>query len=297
MACSLGLSGSVWADVIHLKNGRTMEGEVSRQTPDSIHLEVRGGKMVLPRSAIARVERKARPQDAFAAKLRQTDSTDPEALDDLALWASSRGLGQESQNLTAQANGIRLQQRVDAIRGTTNPRDWIEVYHFAQHRHLSSEVQVWLLEQAAALDPDHHSVRMARRERELALSEAEAAREAEVDTRNWAEKREARARRRLEEKAAAAEQARIDRLEAQVAAQQERIEELEDQPNRRRIIRRRGRGGVGVGIIYPNGTGGIIRANGGGIIRADPACPPPPPPPPPPTEPAPDPNPVSIRGG
>jgi hypothetical protein len=271
--------------VIHLKNGRTMEGEITRKTADTVQLRVRGGSMTFPMRVVARIEERARPQDAFAARMRRVDTTDPAALERLALWASSRGLGQESQNLNAQADGIRLQRRVDAVRGTRRAQDWVDVYRWAQHRRLSDEVRGWLLEQAEAIDADHQGLRIARRELAQAAEAAERAADARARApEGYRARKRARIERYKREKAEAAEQARIARLEAQLAQQQARIDELERCDDRRVIRRRRRpRRGVSVGVIVPSdpcleGTPGLIKAT------------------PLPQQPDPGQQPVSIRG-
>jgi len=273
----VALSGVAWADVIHLKNGRTMEGEITRTTSDAVHLRVRGGKMVLPLSVVDRIEERARPQDEFAERVRRVDSADPDALERLALWASSRGLGQESQNLNAHADGIRLQRRVDSVRGTRRAQDWVDVYRWAKHRRLSGEVQEWLLDQAESIDADHLGLRTARRERALAAEEVERlATEKAERSQNYRQRRSARIAQRNREKAERAEAERVSRLEAQLAEQQARIEELE-QRSTRSVIRRRRRPGGG-GLVVP------------GLPYVQPLpCPTQPVEPPPP--------PVSIRGG
>jgi len=231
-AAALATGAVARADVVHLKNGRTMEGEVVRRTAEAIHLEVRGGKMVLPAAMVERVEERMSPEQEFGARARRTDMSDPRAIDRLALWASSRGLGDRARNLTELARGLRLERKVEAARARGQAGAFVDVYYWAESQGLSPELRGWLLEQARAIDPADPAVRSVeqRRARRVAAERQEAARR-EAETRAAVER---------------AERARIERLEERLARQQERIEELEQGSSalsdRRRVIRRRRRG-------------------------------------------------------
>ena len=53
----LSIAGLLQADVVHLKNGRSMEGVVLEESPDQVMLQLAFGEIGLPRSSISRIER------------------------------------------------------------------------------------------------------------------------------------------------------------------------------------------------------------------------------------------------
>lgn len=82
------------ADVIHLKNGKKIEGSVSPGARKGT-VEVRSGEgvvIVLEESAIERVEKKAAPTDEFTARLEAVPRGEVEPLEDLLVWARDKAL-------------------------------------------------------------------------------------------------------------------------------------------------------------------------------------------------------------
>ena len=68
----LALGSLAAGDVLHLNNGRRLEGRVVSQRAGSISLEVRGGVLQIPASMVRRVERKQTPREEYAARARRT---------------------------------------------------------------------------------------------------------------------------------------------------------------------------------------------------------------------------------
>lgn len=82
------------ADVVHLANGRSMEGVILEETPTQILLRLPFGEIGLPRTSIARIERGRSPLEEFLdrqAALERDLSGAAEWLE-LALWAERQGL-------------------------------------------------------------------------------------------------------------------------------------------------------------------------------------------------------------
>jgi hypothetical protein len=83
-------------DVVHFKDGRTLEGVVEQETPDSVRLRSRYGAVNLPLSEVARVEKGKGGSAEFAGRYRAAVGK-PDELLALAAWCRERnfGLGRE----------------------------------------------------------------------------------------------------------------------------------------------------------------------------------------------------------
>ena len=234
------------ADLVYLRNGRTVEGEVVEHTTARVALKLPGGKVVFPTSQVERVEKRQTYRQEFGERVRQTDMTDPLALDELSLWASSRGLGEEAQALTGMAQGLRLEARIEELRESGGARDYVELFHWARSQGCSDEVLSWLLGQAAQANPDDPELLEAQRVRGNDLAER-----AELAARREEIRRRPRykipsddddpLRGPAPEKLRRGDaQQQLSALQEELERQRERIKELEArQP--RRVIRRRPR--------------------------------------------------------
>lgn len=225
------LTGTARADVVHLTNGRFIEGKVIEERRGAVHIEVHGGRIVLPAASIDRIDRRETPQEEYAARARTTNMNDAEAVEQLALWASGRGLGEQAQHLRALAKGLHLERRVANSARGDDVQGWIDTFHWSRGQELSSEVQRWLVEQAADIDPDHPAVRAALRlleeDRALAL-EAASPRPRVAPAKDGEAERVQELERELAQR------------ELEDRAMRERLEQLEQQQQRRRPRRRRG---------------------------------------------------------
>ncbi len=196
------------ADVIHLTNGRTMEGQVLKTKKGMIHLKVPGGRLMIPANTVKRVERRKTPQEEYAKRARRVNTSDPAQLRTLAHWASGRGLGEQAMQLRAQAKGLELDARVSAIRSAVTANPFLDLYHWARDKRHSVVVQRWLLEEALKRDPKHVASRVALR----ALDAAE--------------ERLARLRARPDQDAQPEPEQKIDALEAKLDAQESEAQKL-----------------------------------------------------------------------
>jgi hypothetical protein len=170
--------GVALADVVRLKNGRTLEGRIVRRTPTNLHVQLATGDgvMIVPLSTVAVIESRSSAIDELAERAALVDPADPVSVQVLAAWASAHGLGEEAQDLNALAFGVRLDQRVAAARDARCARDYAETFQWARDLGASDDVLGWLVGQAQAICADDPEVQDAADR--LAKDHAEAARRA-----------------------------------------------------------------------------------------------------------------------
>lgn len=95
----LAIARSLSADVVHLKNGRSIEGIVLEESPDQVMIKVAYGEIGLPRSSILEIEK---GESALAEYLEQREALvqrDAFATEwvSLARWADENGLDHSSK--------------------------------------------------------------------------------------------------------------------------------------------------------------------------------------------------------
>jgi hypothetical protein len=171
------LAAPAAADVVHLRNGRSIEGRVVEVRQGQVHIEVAGGRIVLAREQVEHIEDAATPEEEYAQRARTTNMSDPQAVAKLASWASARGLGDQAAHLRALATGLDLEQRVGRAQVSGRVTDWMDVYRWSREHGLSTEVQAWVLERAVEVDREHPAVQAAQRElvREVEVTHTAAA--------------------------------------------------------------------------------------------------------------------------
>lgn len=263
----LALGGLAAADVLHLNNGRQLEGRVVSQRAGSISLEVRGGVLQIPASMVRRVERKQTPSEEYAARARQTDMSDTAQVEGLALWASKRGLGKRAKELRRLANGQRLEAKVAAAKATKRPRDFYEAQEWARLRGFSPEVQRYLLEEALELDanyaPAQRALAALEQQARAAAAEDDESRDPRAlptaDAAADLRPRSPEAKRPKKNGRVADLERRLSEQQSQTEALRKRLQELEEQRNqqsrfnrltRLRLRRARRRGGCAKPGIY-----------------------------------------------
>ena len=84
------LAGTAAADVVHLRNGKTIEGTVTERG-DKVAIKTRFGTITLSRSEVARVEKKAPIEAEFRARRAKIADDDVEGRFLLALWLDEKG--------------------------------------------------------------------------------------------------------------------------------------------------------------------------------------------------------------
>jgi len=81
------------ADILHLADGRKIEGKILEETKEFVRIETTfGGVQKIEQSRILRIERKKTPKEEYDGRLRRTDPKDPDALFQLGTWARDNGL-------------------------------------------------------------------------------------------------------------------------------------------------------------------------------------------------------------
>ncbi len=92
--CCMLLGTAVWADIVHLKDGRKVEGTVVEQSDQKVVVQTKFGMSEFMASEVARVEKKATPEEEFKTR-REAAEGDADALYELYLWAKAQGLKSE----------------------------------------------------------------------------------------------------------------------------------------------------------------------------------------------------------
>lgn len=89
------LGSMALADIVHMKDGTKVEGEVIAETQDSITVKSQHGTVELEKARIDRIEKKKLPQELYREKLASIAGNDAEGHYLLALWCKEKGLEQE----------------------------------------------------------------------------------------------------------------------------------------------------------------------------------------------------------
>lgn len=94
-ACILlfSMAVSAPADIVHLKNGGSAEGTITRQG-QTIKVEFHGGVITVNADDVVRIEKKPLPEEIFAGQIQRV-SSDADACVRLARWALSKYLDRE----------------------------------------------------------------------------------------------------------------------------------------------------------------------------------------------------------
>lgn len=212
------------ADEVVLTNGRVLRGQVLRSDRRGVLLQTGGGRLELPRSAIARITSGLSPQAELAQRRAALDASDPVAVGALAEWAAAHGLAADARDLQAQARDLGLEQRVARAQREDSARAFVSAFHWARQAGVSVEVLVYLLEQAQARDPADPELRTARASllAQLAATERRLAEEREALSRPRYLDPEADARWRVLDGGSLGLSGGASRLEA-LAAEQRRL--------------------------------------------------------------------------
>ncbi|NOZ21973.1 MAG: hypothetical protein GXP25_12905 [Planctomycetes bacterium] len=81
----------VLADVVHLKDGRKFEGEVTEEG-GRIIIRIGSIKTAVDKDQVARIERRPTPRNEYKERLGKLPAGDPEALYDLGMWCLDKKL-------------------------------------------------------------------------------------------------------------------------------------------------------------------------------------------------------------
>jgi len=86
------------ADVVHLKNGKSIEGKVTVKG-DKVVVEIPHGTVSFPRSKVLRIERKVSSVEVYEQKHKALPPGDVEARINLAAWCRRQNMGNRSEAL------------------------------------------------------------------------------------------------------------------------------------------------------------------------------------------------------
>ena len=226
-ASLLALPGLASADVIHLSNGRTLEGKVVSTTRTHIRLRVAGGQFELPRQRVTRIETRRPAGEDYAERARKTDMDDPRAVSELADWASARNLGAQARQLRGLARGLKLEKRIARAKAGDKASAYFDTYAWAKVQGFSPQIQRYLLTELLERWPEHRTAQRALHALEESLRPKPAPPSAAE----------------LEQEAL---RAKVAQQEAEAAQLKERVKELEaakqkEEEARRVRLRRRSR--------------------------------------------------------
>jgi hypothetical protein len=96
---ALLLAAVARADVVHLKEGGTLEGKVVAEDATTVTLDTRFGRQVLDRSRIERIEKKATAEEELAEREAKLKPGTPDEWFALAEFAGKRGLKKQRERL------------------------------------------------------------------------------------------------------------------------------------------------------------------------------------------------------
>ena len=96
LAAALLASAIASADVVRLKNGGSLEGQVV-ELDNEVIIKLPVGEVRVSRDAVAAIEKKPGALDEYLKRAAKTKDDDPEAHYKLGLWARSVGLKRQAQ--------------------------------------------------------------------------------------------------------------------------------------------------------------------------------------------------------
>ncbi len=93
------LCTSAIADVIHMKDGRKLEGEITEEAEEYIKLKMKYGSMTIQRSKIEKIEKGASKTEEFKTRFAAVNRKDTKALFKLAEWCKNQNLLEERRGV------------------------------------------------------------------------------------------------------------------------------------------------------------------------------------------------------
>jgi len=81
----------LFADVVHLKGGGRITGEIVEQTAESVTVNIGGGNLSVGASSVVRIEKSTSPVQEFRTRAASIPPGDAEAWRELGDWAASGG--------------------------------------------------------------------------------------------------------------------------------------------------------------------------------------------------------------
>jgi hypothetical protein len=177
------------ADVLHLKTGGRLEGVLVRETAATLTIDIGMGQISIPRSAVARIEERQSPLEAYRNRLAAISPGDVRAYVDLARFASSHDLRSEARLMWARVvsldpRNVEAHLALGHVLVAGNYVDQDEAYRangfvYYDGRWMTPAEQSYLLNEREQRFADDRRVEEARRETRAAEDRA---RRAEAET-------------------------------------------------------------------------------------------------------------------
>jgi len=103
IALSIFTAGSLFGDIIHFKNGKTLEGKVLKKDDKVVEFKTKFGTIKIERSRIEKIEIKTSVEEIFMKKVEELDHADAESIFELAMWCKENGKKKESRKYLKEA--------------------------------------------------------------------------------------------------------------------------------------------------------------------------------------------------
>lgn len=112
-----------WADILHLKDGRQLQGKILSETATEVKIEVQFGRsraaMTIARKDIEKIERGALPDEEFRKRLEGLDPADLAGHQALIEWCKQKKLLDQAKLVQSRLPVIEI-----AARKKLNPEAW-----------------------------------------------------------------------------------------------------------------------------------------------------------------------------
>ncbi|NQT19098.1 MAG: HEAT repeat domain-containing protein [Planctomycetes bacterium] len=93
----IALAGASRADIIHLRNGNAMEGEIVEETDDTVKVKLPAGSITFKKDDIKRIERKLSPLKQYERALARLEDDDSVGHYFLGVWCQKAGLAKQAE--------------------------------------------------------------------------------------------------------------------------------------------------------------------------------------------------------
>ncbi len=138
------LAGPLFADIIHLKNGRTLEGVILSDDGREIRLKTNFGAVTVKHADIARIEKKLTPIDEVRTRKAKLRADDAEGHYQLALFCRENGLKKDEKQLYRETLSIDGQHpgANEAVGNVEYLGEWMSPAERDRRKAASSEAEM-----------------------------------------------------------------------------------------------------------------------------------------------------------
>ena len=93
-------------DVLFLKGGGRVTGEIVNETEEAVTVDIGGGKMTVPKSSVVRVETSVSPLQQYRAQAAGIAPADVEGWRKLGRWAAGQGLATQAREAFGKVKAV-----------------------------------------------------------------------------------------------------------------------------------------------------------------------------------------------